>query len=715
MMCRALITAVLLLALSACAASATLAPVQVPASELPAPSTLDDLRGASAEQQVEVDITAPYVNQHTTVVEESLEFTSTASELAYAIYQIDASQGELLLSSSGYEGDLWLLAAEYGSGCWIWDEDHGEGIDVINLSEMEDYTSTGGFSYLAVVCPLGQTGRLDDLALLIDTEDPFNLTATPYPEAPPCGTIVLEWNSGLADSFELYRSTIPDDPAPYLVYAGDDELVGNNMWIEFAPPDVNDGTWLPAEDDNETPTEESDDFPRIAPEVDYYYHLVPYIGGEAQPCTDEVHTLLPWGDKRTTRRMLPSTRSDIHVFADQLIPGSMSLQQVQWCAENLVGTQKAFKSQADEFRAYNLDFMVLGYHLGNGAGNIGNIHGMSWDPDADWPYVDAHDSWFLTITGSTQPEERILQQNWNWYVADPNSNWQHYLAANLLQMLGENHFDGWFVDSCHQPWNTDPAKWWPGQDTSQAMFAYFTPKLHAMLRTVTQTAQTHPLQPYIIPNAGSYITTLSDIKYYGADWACDGIMIEGHAHNAPSNYFSEEDWILQHDRILDHQANGLATILQTDIFTLDTDDRLFVLASYLLVRGEHTYINWLGDDGQDTINPSIGQWYPEFDIDEDEGFPWDQPVGPDPTTMADLYREDLDLYRRSYTSGFVIVNPSDTAVVFDTQYHMLRLTVTGGGNVTAAGEKQGFYDWEGINGEYTMDPHTAMVILDVFG
>ena len=460
--------------------------------------------------------------------------------------------------------------------------------------------------------------------------------------------------------------------------------------------------------------------------MDYYYYVLPYYGpGSPAAASNVVKANHPWGGRRTARRELPDTTSEILVFADQLLPGEMTEAQIEWCAENLVGTQKIRYSQANAFRQYNDDFIVVGYHLGNGAGPIGNVHGDDWDGDADWPYVDLHEDWFIHPAGSSQPNGRCLQQVWGWYAMDPNSDWQDYLAANLLQLIGEDHFDGWFIDSCHQPYDMDPAVWWP---SGQEWYEYFTPKLHEMLRTVNLAADAHPLDPFIIPNAGQYVTTLSDIKYYGDDWACDGIMIEGYAHWSPGRYFAEVDWVLQQNRILDHQAHGLATILQTGISTdtidpVNVTDRLFVFGSYLLVKGDHTYINWLGDDGLDWIQADIGQWYPEFDIDEDEGFPWGAPQGT-PETIADLYvaeHEDHGVtcgpfYRRNYPYGFVLVNPSTTAVNFYVPWTMQSLSVDGGGNVLADGTTTGSYSWDAMSmGEtVVLEPHTALIVLDVF-
>lgn len=692
--------------------------LEVPAG-LPAPADLIALHHASDSQLI--DVTAPQFSDGTQVSGADLEFTSPADGSAWAVYEVLPNSEHLIQATGTTSGPLWLLAADYARNVWQWTNAPYEDATRVRLNDPGDFFISGdGYVYLAVVCPPASSAVLHALHL----EDAA-IVPTPTLNTSLPGRIVVSWvDSGVYDYFKVYRSTIPDDPAPYLIYTKDSDVVYPDMGEWFFNDTVNlDGAeWVASERDHGTPEDPADDYPSIAPGVKYYYRIVPYYGpGVAGTTGPEAAATYPWDGRRSIRRELPPTTDQILVFADQLRPGDMTPAQVQWCAENLVGTQKITHSQADQFRQYNPDFVVLGYHLGVGAGEIGNVNGNDWDADADWPYVDRHEDWFIHRPASTQPQHRVLQQDWNWYVADPQSGWQDYLAANLLQLLGEDQYDGWFVDSCSQPWNTDPAQWWPNGDT---MFGYWTPRLTAMLKTVTQRAKAHPLQPYVIPNAGSYITTLSDIKYYGGDWACDGIMIEGYARTTPGEYYSAADWVLEQNRILDHQAHGLATILQSNIYTPDTADRLFVFGSYLLVKGDHTYINWLGDDGLDTIWSSIGQWYPEFDLDADP-FPWGAADGETPETMADLYVAAYDgggvtcgpFYRRNYGVGFVLVNPGDAAVSFRAPWHMSYLSVEGGGNVTASGAKTGSYTWEmlGLGEVVELEPHTALIIRDVFG
>ena len=66
-------------------------------------------------------------------------------------------------------------------------------------------------------------------------------------------------------------------------------------------------------------------------------------------------------------RKWPNTSSGIHVFNDQL---ASNLSDAQWrfAATHYAGTQKMLRRDADTWRSYNPDFLVLHYRLGIGLG-----------------------------------------------------------------------------------------------------------------------------------------------------------------------------------------------------------------------------------------------------------------------------------------------------------------------------------------------------------
>src|ERR1035437_9677654 len=63
-------------------------------------------------------------------------------------------------------------------------------------------------------------------------------------------------------------------------------------------------------------------------------------------------------------RTFPDTTSTIGVFVDQL-PGGMSAAQNQFAATHYAGTQKLTTNLIDPIRAYNSNFIMLQYRLGD--------------------------------------------------------------------------------------------------------------------------------------------------------------------------------------------------------------------------------------------------------------------------------------------------------------------------------------------------------------
>ena len=74
-------------------------------------------------------------------------------------------------------------------------------------------------------------------------------------------------------------------------------------------------------EDHGTPEDPSDDYPAVAPEVDYYYRLVPMIGSCKGPSSPLIHDRVSWGDRRLLSRDLPDSQ---RVRASSLIVASVS-------------------------------------------------------------------------------------------------------------------------------------------------------------------------------------------------------------------------------------------------------------------------------------------------------------------------------------------------------------------------------------------------------
>jgi len=346
-------------------------------------------------------------------------------------------------------------------------------------------------------------------------------------------------------------------------------------------------------------------------------------------------------------RVFPPAGTGGAVFVDQLST-QMTDPQKEFMATHCVGSQKLVKSLADSMRVYNPDFIVIQYHLAFGAGDLANIVGNDWV--SNWTFENAQEDFFEHRSWSTQPNQRVLQQDWNWYLTDPTSEWALYFIGNTIERMDPlgDQFDGVFADSASQPWNTDPEKWWEGSDDPYDMFTYWTPKTQYFFDTVAQAYHTLPVYYYLIPNAGSYVTTISDITYN----QCDGVMIEGFCHWGPDNYFTEEDWRLQMNRARSLAIQNKIILCQTDVDVDNIPDRRFVHGTYMLLLDNYTYLNMLGPWG---LEP---QWWPEYS--------WDPgPAVEDWVDIGEL-QDSGGCYVRTYENGIVIVNPSDEVRYFTT-------------------------------------------------
>jgi len=392
----------------------------------------------------------------------------------------------------------------------------------------------------------------------------------------------------------------------------------------------------------------------------------------------------------TPNRIFPLVIDGCKVFVDQL-KGGMTDEQTEFMATNCVGSQKLVKTIADSMRAYNPDFIILQYHLAFGEGDISNVHGNDWIKN--WEFVNVQEDFFEHRSWSTQPNQRVLQQDWLWYLTDPTSDWVMYFIGNTIERMNPlgDQFDAVFADSACQPWNTDPAKWWEGSDDPHDMFTYWTPKTQYFLDTVARAYHTLPTYYYLIPNAGSYVTTISDITYN----QCDGVMIEGFCHWGVGSYFTEVDWCLQQNRTRALAIQDKIILCQTGVEVDNTLDRSFVHGSYMLLQDNHTYLNMLGPWGG-----GEPEWWPEYG--------WNPgPAVEDWTTIDEL--QDTDgCYVRHFANGIVIVNPSDETRYFTTTKMYSHTMYAEGGLLPEDGIPTGIATGPLIDpGIQTIPPHST--------
>lgn len=394
----------------------------------------------------------------------------------------------------------------------------------------------------------------------------------------------------------------------------------------------------------------------------------------------------------------PSSSNGIMVFNDQINVHYLTDAQAEFAATHYAGTQKLTLEGAQRLRAYNPYFVVLHYRLGLGLGHSTPnadcqpssefIHIISGDWVQEWPGDEAlPEDWFYHYDG-----QRVFQCDWGWYLMDTdNPDYRAWWMEQVLDQLALNENDGLFADSVNVPNGLGADRWRPVlPELDEAWEADWSRRIEDW---ITWTREQFGGQYTLIVNAGGWITTRDQTDYSLAD----GVMIEAFAGWGEYSRFEVFDWALQMDRILSLVNQDRIVILQN--YVGEPSERLWMLANYLLVKGNYTYINLEVSDG--------AEWFPEYDL------PIGEALTPVPTTIEDL-RLGNGLYSRSYRNARVFVNPDPngapiTMLLEEPQY--LVTEVIGGGDIPEDADMSAWSVVTSEIDEVTVEPGQAVILL----
>ena len=407
--------------------------------------------------------------------------------------------------------------------------------------------------------------------------------------------------------------------------------------------------------------------------------------------------LLAWARPAPGARPWPDTADRIAVFSDQL-PGSLTAAQRAFAATNLAGTQKMRAADLAALRAYNTNFLCLHYQLAVGQGPAQFLDGNNWT--SDWTFVNAQSNWFL-LNAQTQ---RVYQTAWNWYLMDirysngaPATAYPSYWITSCLARIRSTGSDGVFADSYTQdaysfgacspthPWLEDI-----GLCTSN-----WIPQLEAFGRAITNAFAADTNGFLYLPNLGGLVTGWDPMNY----GVGHGGMVEGFCYWGSGSYLAHADWRLQLNRILGLVRTNKIVICQSYPDTSAVGDRLFALASYLLVRGHRTYLCLL------TTGAVALEYYPEYTI------PLGGALAEPATNVLNTAYAPWGVYRRAFSNGWALVNPTVSPVVIPslgTNY--LRVVPSGGGAVNSSGAYGGSLAYVNVT-SLTVAAHGGEILL----
>lgn len=393
-------------------------------------------------------------------------------------------------------------------------------------------------------------------------------------------------------------------------------------------------------------------------------------------------------------RPLPDTTDGIHVFNDRVYAWTPG--QVEFAAKHYAGTAKLTRAEADAMRAVNPGLVVLHYRLGLSIGYRTSIQNCDQDGnwmqliDGDWVQewpgdANVPDAWHFQYAGLP-----VYMCHWSWWLMDvARPGFRSWWTTSVNEQIANNDADGVFADSFLVPnflstTGYDPDL--PGYDP--VLEALWMAKLDDWMDYI----RTRIHGAYLIPNPGMWVTTRDETDYSKAD----GLFIEGFASDPWANW-GFAGWQTQLDRLLPLIADDKIVIAYST-HTWNAERRMFVLGSYLAIKGARTYV--------DLELSEAAEWWPEYEI------PIGAPVDALAGDVTDLWDPALGVFKRRYTNGLVLVNPGDHPASFTLPQSGWLAQPEGGGVVPDNGELPG--NWR-VNytevSQLTLDHGAAAILL----
>ncbi|MBN2080736.1 PKD domain-containing protein [bacterium] len=517
-------------------------------------------------------------------------------------------------------------------------------------------------------------------------------------------SVTLTWDDYAADEYKIYRSTVPNDTAPFLVgiVAADPE--GENSFTESM--EFDDGRWIPTCKYLDPPYD-SQPFPAVAPMVNYYYRVAPVVDGIEYALSPDEFLRVSTGSVELVIRDWPDTTNQTKVFSSKLRPDLMTEQQREWMANNYVGALEITLDAADSIRTYNPDFITLNEQWATFAsptlqGSLTTgirqmIYGNTIDESGYWDYISQHENWFVHADSNEVYHNRstaLPYYDLELYWLDIDSPQMYYIGANIMQFLGENHFDGGLLRAVEPAYNQyPPFGSWPNRSD---FIDYWQPKISHMLSHVDDQYNGWPkvfvgVWDWFLKEGWPY--TEVEVDYN----PCDGIYVERFLMGDIDHWSTgSARFPVVMQNVLDAENSGHIIILNSDLdaHASTADERMAVLACYLLLRDEHTYL-YFHDPYTAGENDAYPWWTPELAI------PTGAPLDPLAVDIDDYLAIDdggNPYYRRDFADCSAIVKLTGSSVLqFSTATNNLEyVVVTGGGLVDEFGTTPGSWEWQPV-------------------
>jgi hypothetical protein len=383
----------------------------------------------------------------------------------------------------------------------------------------------------------------------------------------------------------------------------------------------------------------------------------------------------------TTYSRLPDTSEgssvSVYAFSDQPAASMPADNVVRFGASHYAGVQKMLAAAKALFVAYNANWVQLHYRLGAASGPVPFIHLDSWDtwPGTEWSALLAdHPDYFL-LNGSGMMSSYDSVDNW--YSHDlTNAGMHSWWIDQTITDIQDSDSDGVFADSfdgavgCAMTTTcdprlagtgaTDPAQWANGYTYGQQM--------NDWVGDIQTALHAQPGTPLFVPNLGSLNTEWFFNQFNFTQ--LDGAFLESFptANEDPYDNNAADNYALQ------MAGANKFVIIQTYPDPTDMNTRMFVVGTYLLIKGTRTFLNMAGGSSDTGFF-----YYPEYTVK------LGSPVAPPPAQIGTLMNAS-GVYERDFENGMVLVNGSASAMSasLPAGKTLYQVTPAGGGGVNAA-------------------------------
>lgn len=356
--------------------------------------------------------------------------------------------------------------------------------------------------------------------------------------------------------------------------------------------------------------------------------------------------------------VIPVTRVNTHVAA-YFIPTQNDLDFISTRFSLIIGSFEHGAYVADFLKSINPAIITLGYR------DIVVMHEAE-DTYEDWTEVNQHEDWFIhTVDCDIVPNEctqtnRIQEPVKGGYLMNVASiGWRTHYAnyvVNKLNSPSHINYDGVFSDDV---WLALPfSGWLNDKHPSKKIRDNWYNNMTGMVSYVKSQL---PSGKKIIINTSSPDNTM--LGY------ASGAMNESFVHapwEADKTFKTITGWKKDVDALigglaLDKQYLAQSGMLGTNSSPAEKQQMmLFTLSSYLLGSGNKSTYSF-----KDYHNPGYDKvfFYPEWDVDLGR-----------PTEQYELMTVGNNIYKRKFSKGLVLVNPSNisyTQIDLDKSYRTL--------------------------------------------